>query len=72
MGLITPINQEDARQKKSKSMVRKEIFGDQKPKSAAVNTSNKKQNVKTSKVKAPSAPGAGRKATKTEIWEDPG
>ena len=64
--------QEDSRQKKSKSMVRKDMFGDQKPKASAVNTSNKKQNVKTSKVKAPSAPGTGKKATKTELWEDTG
>ena len=47
------------------------MFGDQKPKAAAVNVSNKKQNVKTAKVKAPVAPGSGRKATKTEIWDDP-
>ncbi|XP_063681749.1 uncharacterized protein LOC134816713 isoform X2 [Bolinopsis microptera] len=73
--VTTPIPQhakEDSRQKKSKSMVRKDMFGDQKPKASAVNTSNKKQNVKTSKVKAPSAPGTGKKATKTELWEDTG
>ena len=64
-------SQEDARQKKSKSSVRQDIFGDQKPRSASVSTGNKKHNVKT-KANAPPPPGSGRKATKTEIWNDPG
>ena len=53
-------------------MVRQDIFGEQKPKAASVSNTNKRQNVKTGKVKLIPEPGAGRRATKTEIWQDPG
>ena len=62
---------EDSRMKKSKSMVRKDIFGDHKPKSLA--THNKKGFAKGPRItSAPQPMGAGTRATKTEIWEEPG